>query len=150
MLTAPFDAIRLGDRATTRARTITETDIVAFAGLSGDWYPLHTDREYAAKTLFGQRIAHGLLILSVTSGLLIMEPRLVVAFYGMDHVRFTGPTFIGDTIHAESEVVEREDRGDRGGLVTFQIETKKSDGDTVLASLMKILVAKDLGALARD
>lgn len=142
MLTAPFDDIGLGDKATTRARTITETDIVTFAGLSGDWYPLHTDREYAAKSLFGQRIAHGLLILSVTSGLLIMEPRLVVAFYGMDHVRFTSPTFIGDTIHAESEVVGREDRGDRGGLVTFQIETKKSDGETVLASSMKILVAK--------
>jgi len=142
MLTKPFEALQLGDHTTTRARTITETDIVLFASLSGDWYPLHTDSDYAAHSIFGQRVAHGLLILAITSGLLIMEPRLVVAFYGMDRVRFTGPTFIGDTIHVETEVVVREDRAERGGLVTFQIETKKSTGETVLVALLKILVAK--------
>ncbi len=71
-----------------------------------------------------------------------MQPELVVAFYGLDHVRFTAPTFIGDTIHAETEVIAREDRGAEAGLVTFRVETRKSDGQTVLVALMKILVAK--------
>lgn len=142
MLSQPFEKIQLGDRSVTRGRTITETDVVMFAALSGDWYPLHTDQEYAQGTVFGQRIAHGLLVLSITSGLLPMAPQLVVAFYGMDQVRFVGPTFLGDTIHVETEVVAREDRGSRGGLVSYQIQTQNQRDQTVLAATMKIVVAK--------
>lgn len=142
MLTQYFEEIRVGERAISRARTITETDLVLFAAFSGDWYPLHTDRVYAAKTPFGQRIAHGMLVLSVLTGLIRLEPALVVAFYGLDRVRFVAPTFIGDTIHAESEVIAVEDRGNRGGLVTWRLEGKKETGETVLAAEMKILVAK--------
>jgi 3-hydroxybutyryl-CoA dehydratase len=142
MLTEPFERIQVGQKARSRARTITETDVVMFAALSADWYPLHTDAEYARQTPFGQRIAHGLLVLSVSSGLLDLRPSLVRAFYGLDRVRFTAPTFIGDTVHVESEVESKEDRGTQGGLVSYQIATKKADGETVLAAVMKILVAK--------
>jgi acyl dehydratase len=142
MITQAYDAMKLGDRTVSRARTVTETDVVMFAALSGDWYPLHSDQEYASATSFGQRIAHGLLVLSITSGLLKIEPECVIAFYGMDQVRFTAPTFIQDTIHVETEVVDLEDRSERAGLVTFKILTKKSSGETVLTCLMKVLVAK--------
>lgn len=142
MLTEPFERIQVGQTAVSRARTITETDVVMFAAFSADWYPLHTDAEYARRTTFGQRIAHGLLVLSVTSGLVELRPALVRAFYGLDRVRFTAPTFIGDTLHVESEVESKEDRGAQGGLVSYRLATKKSDGETVLAAVMKILVAK--------
>ncbi len=87
------------------ARTITEADIVMFASLSGDWNPIHTDAEFAKKTIFGQRIAHGLLTLSVVAGLLVrlgLTERTIVAFYGIDKLRFTKPVFIGDTIKGGS------------------------------------------------
>ncbi|MBX5467462.1 MAG: MaoC family dehydratase N-terminal domain-containing protein [Firmicutes bacterium] len=142
MLTRFFEEIVPGERTVSRARTITETDLVLFAAFSGDWYPLHTDRVYAAQSRFGQRIAHGMLVLSVLTGLVRIEPELVVAFYGLDRVRFVAPTFIGDTLHAETEVVAVEDRGERGGLVTWKVEGKKETGETVLAAEMKVLVAK--------
>lgn len=113
-----------------------------FAALSGDWYPLHTDKEWAAKTPFGQRIAHGLLVLSVCSGLWNIEPGTVVAFYGIDKLRFTAPTFIGDTIHVELEVLAKEDRGPDHGVVTFQMEAKNQRNETVMVATNKILMRK--------
>ncbi|CAB3392052.1 MULTISPECIES: MaoC/PaaZ C-terminal domain-containing protein [Kyrpidia] len=138
----PFDAFEIGERFVSRARTITEADLVMFAAFTGDWYPLHTDVEYVKQTPFKQRIAHGMLVLSVATGLARLEPGWVVAFYGMDRVRFVNPTFIGDTIHVEAEVVEKEDKGARGGVVTFRQEVKKQTGDVVASAVMKVLVAK--------
>jgi len=66
-----FEDFQVGETVVTRARTVTETDIVSFAALTGDWYPLHTDVEYAKKGPFGERIAHGLLVLSIANGLLL-------------------------------------------------------------------------------
>jgi len=83
LITRYFDDIQVGEKSVTRSRTITEADIVNFASLSGDWYPLHCDAEYAKKSPFGDRIAHGLLILSAASGLTPLEPGPVLAFYGM-------------------------------------------------------------------
>jgi len=102
--------VRVGEKFVSPGRTITEADIVMFAALTGDWTELHTNAEYVKKTIFGQRIAHGLLTLSVASGLALRARRLssleVVALLGLDDVKFTAPVFIGDTIWVESEVVE--------------------------------------------
>ncbi len=87
-----YEDFEVGYVDTTRARTITEADIVNFAAFSGDWYPLHTDVEYAKKGPFGERIAHGMLVLSVAVGLMPLYEMAIVAFYGMDKVRFTAPT----------------------------------------------------------
>jgi acyl dehydratase len=138
----PFDAFEIGERFVSRARTITEADLVMFSAFTGDWYPLHTDAEYVKTTPYQQRIAHGMLVLSVATGLSRLEPGWVVAFYGMDRVRFTNPTFIGDTIHVESEVVGKDDKGPRGGVITFQTEVKKHTGEVVVSATMKVLVAK--------
>ena len=137
-----FEDFTAGEIAVTRARTITETDIVNFAALTGDWYPLHTDIEYAKKGPFGERIAHGLLILSIANGLMPLYDMAIVAFYGMDKVRFTAPTKIGDTIHVELEVVEKQDKGDIGGVITLKEYVKNQRGETVALSTTKVLIAK--------
>lgn len=137
-----FDDYKVGDTQDTRARTMTETDIVNFAGLSGDFYPLHTDAEYAKKTIFGQRIAHGFLVLSIASGLFPLYEIPIVAFYGMDELRFTAPTFIGDTIHCKLTVTELKDKGEKGGVVTFKQEIINQNDQTAASCLMRVMVAK--------
>jgi 3-hydroxybutyryl-CoA dehydratase len=137
-----FDDFKTGEIAVTRARTITETDIVNFAALTGDWYPLHTDIEYAKKGPFGERIAHGLLVLSIANGLMPLYEMAIIAFYGMDKVRFTAPTKIGDTIHVELEVTEMQDKGDIGGVITLKESVKNQRGETVAISNMKVMLAK--------
>lgn len=138
-----FMETQVGDKWSSRGRTITESDIVMFASLSGDWYPLHVDKEYAAKTVFKQRIAHGMLSLSAATGLLDLSPGKVVAFYGMDKVRFIAPVFIGDTIHLEMEVVEKEEKGQDKGLVTAKMLIKNQRDETVLAAFLKMLLEKE-------
>ena len=101
----PFEAFAVGDRATF-TKTITEADLVQFASVSGDRYPLHVDEEYARTTRFGARVAHGLLtasLLSTTNGLLLQRPGGISL---AQTLRFLGPVYIGDTITASTEVVE--------------------------------------------
>lgn len=135
-----FEDYQLGDVWESKGRTITEADIVMFSALSGDWFPLHTNIEYAKETQYKQRIAHGMLVLSITTGLVHFEPGVVVAFYGMDKVRFTNPTFIGDTIHLEGKVIELKSKGSNQGIVTVLQEVKKQTDETVAVFEMKLLV----------
>ncbi len=139
-----FEDIELGQKTTTKARTITEADIVNFAALTWDTYPLHTDTEYAKNTPFGERIAHGMLVLSYAMGLVMSHGSTgkVIAFYGMDKLRFTGPTKIGDTIHVETQVSEKDDRGSKGGVVTSRFLVKNQRGETVIDAVTKGLIAK--------
>ena len=135
-----YEQYEIGEKWTSRGRTITEADLVMFSAFSGDWYPLHTDIEYAANTPFQQRIAHGMLVLSVATGLIQFEPDIISAFYGMERVRFTNPTFIGDTLHVELKVIDLLERNSRGGIVTVIQEVKKQTGETVTIAEMKLLV----------
>ena len=103
----------------TSARTITEADIVNFAGISGDYNPLHIDEEFCRKTQFGTRIAHGPLIYSIAAGLLFqlhLYDDTLIAFLGFDSLKFTKPVKIGDTIHVRIEVMEKREtsKPDRG------------------------------------
>ena len=140
-----YEDFQVGDKFTTRRRTITEADIVNFAAFSGDWYPLHVDDVYAKNSPFGERIAHGMLVLSATSGLMPLYDMDIVAFYGMDRVRFFAPTKIGDTLHLEMEVTEKQDKGDIGGVVTFKSTVKNQKDEDAAVSLMKILIGKKTG-----
>ena len=100
-----FEAFRVGD-AETFAKTITDADIVLFAGISGDTYPLHLDAEYAKRTRFGARIAHGMLsasLLSAVNAALLGTPG---GIYVSQTVHFRAPVYIGDTLTARAEVVE--------------------------------------------
>jgi 3-hydroxybutyryl-CoA dehydratase len=107
------DDLVLGLTEASPARTITEADVIAFAGLSGDFNALHTDQTYAAKTVFGQRVVHGLLGLAVASGLftrtalsMSLQP-LLIAMLGVE-VRFRAPIFFGDTLHIRATITALE------------------------------------------
>jgi acyl dehydratase len=141
-----FQDIEVGDLTVTKGRTVTEADIVNFAALTWDTYPLHTDDEWAkANSPFGGRIAHGALTFSYGLGLLMSTTGTgtkVVAFYGVEKLRFTAPTKIGDTIHVESKVTEKEDKGARGGVVTANLRVINQRGETLIDAFTKTLIAK--------
>jgi len=141
MFDRPFGHYRVGERWISRGRTVTEADLVWFAAFSGDWYPLHTDREWARAGPFGQRIAHGMLVLSVATGLMVFRPGIILAFYGMDRVRFVAPTFIGDTLRVELGVTELQEKP-TGGVVTCAMQIVKQRDEPVVIADMKVLVAK--------
>ena len=143
MITQPLDRIRVGDRHTSRARTITETDLVSFAMFTGDWHPIHTDVTYAeADPRFHGRIAHGALVLSVALGLVEFDPAAMKAFYGIDALRFVAPVRIGDTLHVETEVLDVRPR-DGDGVVTSRFVVVTQDGTEVLVATLKCLVGTD-------
>lgn len=101
-----FEEFEIGQTIVTTGRTITESDVVNFAGLTADYNQIHIDAEYAAGEMYGQRVAHGLLILSVAMGLTVQTgfmERTVLAFRELDW-KFSLPTMIGDTIHAVIEI----------------------------------------------
>ena len=144
MITEPLDRIRVGDRHTSRARTITETDLVSFAMFTGDWHPIHTDVTYAeADPRFHGRIAHGALVLSVALGLVEFDPAAMKAFYGIDALRFVAPVRIGDTLHVETEVLDVRPRGGEDGVVTSRFVVVTHEGTEVLVATLKCLVQRE-------
>jgi len=134
-----LEDFKVGEKTVSLGRTVTEADIVMFASLSGDWNELHTNAEYMKNSVFGQRIAHGMLTLSIASGLALrMRGRLpaeVLAFLGMDKVRFVAPVFIGDTIRVESEVIEaRPSKSMSGAGILKSKNTVKNQRDEDIAT----------------
>ncbi|MEX1018953.1 MAG: MaoC/PaaZ C-terminal domain-containing protein [Litorilinea sp.] len=120
-----FEEFTPGDAVTSVGRTITETDVVNFAALSGDWNLIHTDAEYSKGHMFGQRVAHGLLILSVASGLAVrmgfMEDT-ILAFRSLEW-KMQRPIFIGDTMRVRLTVEDTKAmKRLGGGLVNFKVE----------------------------
>jgi 3-hydroxybutyryl-CoA dehydratase len=137
-----YDEIEIGHKWVTRGRTITEGDVVNFAYLSGDWHSLHTDKEYAATTSFGQRIAHGFLVLSIGTGMVPTLREAVLALYGVDRVRFIAPVFIGDTVHLELEAIEKRDREDGTGVAAFDLRMVNQHGEPVVVCVYRLWMAR--------
>jgi len=138
-----FEDFALDSVSTSRTRTVTEADIVNFAGLSGDFIELHVSEAYAAKGPFGKRIAHGALVFSISTGLTVQTIKIddtVIAFYGMDKLRFTRPVFIGDTIHVVKKVIAKEQKGANRGVVTFETTVLNQNDETVIVYTDKLLV----------
>jgi 3-hydroxybutyryl-CoA dehydratase len=116
-----FEDVAPGDCWRSPSRTITETDVVNFAGLTGDFNPLHVDHHFARSTPFGRPIAHGLLGLSMLAGLGSNSPAMhTVAFVRLIDWKFLHPIFIGDTLQVETDVQEKHTRGRKHGLVIWQ------------------------------
>ena len=139
-----FDEFEIGDSVESVSRTITETDIVNFASLSGDWNLIHTDAEYSQSQMFGQRVAHGLLILSIASGLCVrlgfME-NTVLAFRSIGEWKFSKPVFIGDTIRVRVTVEEKKEMARLGGgLVTFKVDVLNQKNETTQRGTWEMLV----------
>lgn len=140
-----FEEFSIGQRIITTGRTVTETDIVSFAGLSGDFNQIHTDTAYAEKSPFGQRVAHGLLGLSIASGLVVQSGMMegtILAFREINEWKFVQPIYIGDTIYVEVEVMEtKELRRLGGGAIVISLDVKKHPGETVMKGIWKALVS---------
>ncbi len=139
-----FEDFSVGQKGTSAGRTVTEHDITSFAGLSGDFNQIHTDAEYAKDTPFGQRIAHGLLGLSIASGLAVQTGVLganVIAFREVNEWKFVKPVFIGDTVKVEMEVVEAKHLPRlKAGSLTLAASLLNQDNATCMKGLWTVLV----------
>ncbi len=137
-----FEEFEIDDSAESVGRTITEADIVNFASLSGDWNRIHTDAEYSKQQPFGQRIAHGLLVLSIASGLAMrmgfME-ETIQAFMGLEW-QFRRPVRIGDTVRLRMTVQEKKQmRRLDGGIVTLKMEVLNQQDEVCQRGAWSIL-----------
>jgi 3-hydroxybutyryl-CoA dehydratase len=140
-----FNEFEVGQEFSTAGRTVTESDIVAFAGLSGDYNQIHVDAEYSKNTLVGQRVAHGLLGLSIASGLAVQTGILegtIIAFREINNWRFLKPVFIGDTLHVDLEVLETKSLSRIGaGNVLIQLEVVNQNDEIVMKGTWSALIA---------
>jgi acyl dehydratase len=140
-----FEEFQPGQVIVSAGRTVTEADIVNFAGLSGDYTQIHTDAEYSKKSLAGQRIAHGVLVLAIASGLATQTGVLegtVIVFREINEWKFIQPVFIGDTIHVDLNVMETKAmRRLNGGTVSIELRVKNQSDQTVMKGNWTILMA---------
>jgi acyl dehydratase len=138
-----FEDFEIGAKMVSPARTITEADVVWFAGLSGDYNTLHTDEVSASQTMFGGRVAHGLLVLSVASGLasrLGFMEGTVLAFLGLEW-KFREPVRAGDTVHVEATIAGKKAMPRMGGgIVDIAVDVVKQDGTTAQKGTWRLLM----------
>jgi len=142
-----FEEFRPGQRVVTAGRTVTESDVLAFAGLSGDFNPIHTDAEFARTTPYGQRIAHGLLCLSIAVGLVMRSGFLggtVLAFRQIAEWKFVKPVFLGDTLHVEAQVTETKalPRLKAGTVILTAVVKNQNDETTMKGSWTALVASK--------
>ena len=137
-----FEDLNVGDTWQSRARTITETDVVNFACITGDFDPLHVDHPHAEESPFHKPIAHGLLGLSFMAGLSSTCPAVrTVAFVSLDQWKFLKPIYFGDTVRVLTEVVEKQPQGRRMGRITWKRQLVNQDGQVVQEGMLVTLVA---------
>lgn len=141
-----WDDFKVGETFETAARTVEAGDVSLFAGLSGDFNPLHLNEEFARTTPFGGRVAHGILTLAISNGhqnqLGIFEGT-TRALLGIDRIRFTGPVRLGDTVHTAMTIKETKpsSKPDRG-VVTYEVAVKNQKGETVMHCEQSVLMMR--------
>lgn len=141
-----WDDFKVGETFETAARTVEAGDVSLFAGLSGDFNPLHLNEEFAKTTPFGGRVAHGILTLAISNGhqnqLGIFEGT-TLALLGIDRIRFTGPVRLGDTVHTAMTIKETKpsSKPDRG-VVTYEVAVKNQKGETVMHCEQSVLMLR--------
>ncbi len=147
-----FDDIEVGQQWESLGRTITESDIVNFAGISGDFNPIHMDHEFAKTTPFRRPIAHGLLVFSVASGLgLFSPPMRTMAILNVKEWQFTGPIFIGDTIRVRSLILSKEVRArGRRGEITWRRQILNQEDKVVQEGVTVTLVQGRAAGAEKD
>lgn len=140
-----FEEFELGQQVLSPGRTVTEADVIMFAGLSGDYTTIHTDAEFSKTTPFGQRVAHGLLVMSIASGLAartgVMEGT-VIAFREITDWKFSLPVFLGDTVHIVLEVKEKKPLPRLGGgSLLIAVDVRNQDEKTVMKGNWNVLMS---------
>ncbi|MGE0291127.1 MAG: MaoC/PaaZ C-terminal domain-containing protein [Hyphomonadaceae bacterium] len=143
MQTKYGDDFKLGDTFDTAAITLTETHVVNWAGLTGDFYPLHMDKEYAAKTKFGERLVHGPLVFALAVGLVSLSGLggdAAIAWLGVDNMRMQRPVLIGDTVRVRVDVTERSPTKDpKRGIQVWLYTVLNQRGETVMSFHYKMM-----------
>ncbi len=136
------DDVQVGQEWTSLGRTVTEAEIVNFAGLSGDFNPIHLDHECARSTPFHRPIAHGLLVFSMASGLALNSPPMrTMAFVSIREWQLKGPVFIGDTLHVQTRILEKEMRArGRRGVITWFRAIINQEGKVVQEGITQTIV----------
>ncbi|PBC52036.1 dehydratase [Rhodococcus sp. ACS1] len=139
-----FEDFEVGDTFTTPSRTVGLAEVATFAGLSGDYNPIHTDAEFAAKSQFGERIAHGVLGMSVLTGLVtrlgVFEAG-TIALLGIEEWRFKGPVFDGDTIHVEVLIEDTKITSDgKRGVLRRRYQLVNQRDEVVQEGVMPLLM----------
>ena len=139
-----FEEFEVGTKVITTGRTVTESDIVTFAGLSGDYNQIHIDAEFSKTDGFGARVAHGLLVLSIASGLVVQTGVMegtIIAFREINNWKFSKPVFIGDTVHVELETTETKALPRLGGgAIVIELNVKNQNAETVMKGTWTALI----------
>ena len=138
-----FEDFRVGDQFASPSKTLTDAHFLFFAGMTGDAHPIHYDDEYAKTTRFGRRLAHGLLLTSLTAvGASTLAPVIEASIgaFVEQRTRFLGPVFIGDTLKPQHEVIALE-RKRSAGLLTLRVTLTNQRGETVLDGEHRYLIA---------
>ncbi len=137
-----FDDVHVGDEWTSSSRTITETDIVMFASMTGDFNALHVDHEFSRQTPFGKPLAHGLLGVAWVAGLGSHAPLMQTeAFVAIREWKFLRPCFAGDTVHVHTVVVEKTE-GRRRGTILWKRSLVHHDGRVLQEGIFESLVTR--------
>lgn len=140
-----FEQFKLGDTYKSQSRTVTETDVVNFAGLSGDFNPLHTDAEFGKTTPFGERIAHGMLIAAMSTGMSnwtgVFEGTTIALMEQL--IQYKGVVKFGDTIHLELKVIEKKEtsKPDRG-VVVYETRVVNQEGKAVIEGKWTLMMKR--------
>ena len=139
-----FEEYDVGQTLSTPARTVTEADVVGFCALSGDWNPLHSDAEFARRSAYGQRVAHGVLVMSIGIALVMRGGYLdgtAMAFRDIADWKFSRPVFIGDTVSVHCTIIETRPMPRLGGgLVTMKAEIRNQRDEVVQRGTWGVLV----------
>lgn len=137
----PCDEIEVGHVFRSGGRTVTETDVVNFCALTGNWIEIHSNKHYAEQTRFGERLVQGSLTYSLVTGLIQFGPA-IQANYGLDNMRYLKPVRIGDTIYATAEVVAKKEKDEKYGVTTFLVKALNQDGHVVQRSEWSLLMLR--------
>ena len=136
---APFEELSVGQRFSSPQRPVRDTDVIVFAALTGDWHPQHCDPHWAADSPFGERIAHGMLILSLAVGLVPLDPERVLALRRVSDVVFKRPVRLHETIFVAGELTALRPIDERSGLVDFAWQVRNQDDALVVRASVQVL-----------
>jgi 3-hydroxybutyryl-CoA dehydratase len=139
----PFELLAVGQRFESGQRTVRDTDVIVFSALTGDWHPQHCDPEWAARSPFGERIAHGMLVLSLAVGLVPLDPERVLALRRVSDVVFKRPVRLNELIAVSGEIVALRPIDEHSGLVDFAWQIRNQDGALVARAGVQVLWRTD-------
>lgn len=141
MLEMYLDDLVVGQRETSHRRTVTETDVTMWCMFTGDWFPIHCDTVYAAQSMYGQRLAPGVMVTAIAGGLAVPpQTKTVIANYGTDRVRYPHPTYIGDTLHVVATIEKLQKRDEKSGIVDVRWDVHNQNDKVVCSIVIRILV----------